>query len=113
MTYEKASIKPLSISIDVMLRHRKMNPIVPKPPNSPFFGTNLQGPSSKKLAIPLAAEKSEVINVAKNKGSMSVNLNFRCPVINFGFCAQRQSKMCTCGTLSMRGSEMYDLLSFF
>ena len=70
LSYEKASIKPLPISVEVMLRHKKMYPIVPMPPNSPFFGTNLQGPSSKKLAIPLAAEISEVTNVAKNKGSM-------------------------------------------
>ena len=90
-----------------------MNPIVPKPPNSPFFGTNLQGPSSKKLTIPLAAEIIEVTNVAQKKGSMPANPKYCCPVINFGFCAQRQSNMCTCGTLSMRGSEMYDLLSFF
>ena len=47
-----------------------MKPIVPKPPNSPFFGTNLHGPSNKKLAIPLEAEISEVANVAKKKGSM-------------------------------------------
>ena len=83
-----------------------MYPIVPMPPNSPFFGTNLQGPSSKKLAIPLAAEISDVINVAKNKGLIGYNVKYVCPVINLGFCAQRHSKMCTCGTLSMRGSEM-------
>ena len=112
--YEKASIKPLPIRVEVMFRQRKMYPIVPIPPNSPFFGTNLQGPSSKKLAIPLAAEIREVTNVAKNKenkGSMLLNPKpCCCPVINLGFCAQRQSRMCTCGTLSMRGSEMYNLL---
>ena len=54
-------------NIEVMLRHRKMNPIVPMPPKSPFCGNNLQGPSSKKLAIPLAAEITEVNNVAKKK----------------------------------------------
>ena len=69
--YEKASIEPLPIKVKVMLRHIKMKPIVPKPPNSPFFGTNLHGPSNKKLAIPLEAEISEVANVARNKGSMS------------------------------------------
>ena len=85
-----------------------MKPIVPKPPNSPFFGTNLHGPSNKKLAIPLEAEMSEVANVAKNKGSKSLNPNSDFPVINFGFWPQRQSKICTCGTLSMIGSEMYN-----
>ena len=89
-----------------------MKPIVPKPPNSPFFGTNLHGPSNKKLAIPLEAEISEVANVARKKGSESNRLNSDFPVINFGFRAQRQSKICTCGTLSMIGSEMYNLLLF-
>ena len=83
-----------------------MKPIVPKPPNSPFFGTNLHGPSIKKLAIPLEAEISEVANVARNKGSNGNDF----PVINFGFITQRQSKICTCGTLSMIGSEMYNSL---
>ena len=69
--YEKPSMKPLPIRVAIMLRYRKMKPIVPKPPKSPFFGTNLHGPSNKKLAIPLEAEISEVANVAKNKGSMS------------------------------------------
>ena len=87
-----------------------MKPIVPKPPNSPYFGTNLHGPSNKKLAIPLEAEISEVANVARNKGSMLFVLSLvGCPVINFGFKAQRQSKICTCGTLSMIGSEIYNL----
>ena len=84
--------------------------MVPKPPKSPFFGTNLHGPSIKKLASPLEAEISEVANVAKNKGSMPKSLKYDCPVINFGFRAQRQSKICTCGTLSMIGSEIYNLL---
>ena len=48
-----------------------MKPIVPKPPNSPFFGTNLHGPSIKKLAIPLEAEIIEVANVAMKKESKS------------------------------------------
>ena len=65
--YVKASTKPLPIKVAIMLRHRKMKPIVPKPPNSPFFGTNLHGPSIKKLAIPFEAEISEVANVATNK----------------------------------------------
>ena len=52
-----------------------MKPIVPKPPNSPFFGTNLHGPSNKKLAIPLEAEIIEVANVAMKKGSKSVKYN--------------------------------------
>ena len=65
-----ASIEPLAIKVARMLRHSKMKPTVPKPPNIPFFGTNLHGPSNKKLAIPLEAEISEVANVAKNKGSM-------------------------------------------
>ena len=69
--YEIASIKPLPNKIAIMLRHRKIKPIVPKPPNSPFFGTNLHGPSIKKLANPLEAEISEVANVAKKKGSAS------------------------------------------
>ena len=69
--YEKASIEPLPIIIAIMLRHRKMKPIVPKPPNSPFFGTNLHGPSNKKLAIPLEAEISEVANVATKKELIS------------------------------------------
>ena len=69
--YEKASIKPLPIRVAIKFRHRKIKPIVPKPPNSPFFGTNLHGPSNKKLAIPLEAEISEAANVARNKGSMS------------------------------------------
>ena len=86
-----------------------MNPIVPKPPNSPFFGTNLHGPSNKKLAIPLEAEIIEVAKVAKNKGS-TVNPKYFSPVNNLGFKAQRQSKICTCGTLSMIGSEMYNWL---
>ena len=73
--YEKASIKPLPIKVARMLRHRKMKPIVPKPPNSPFFGTNLHGPSIKKLAIPLEAEIIEVANAAMKKGSMSVKYN--------------------------------------
>ena len=88
-----------------------MKPIVPKPPNSPFFGTNLHGPFCKKLAIPLEADISVVANVAKNKGSISLipkRPDF--PVINLGFSAQRQSKICTCGTLSMIGSEMYNSL---
>ena len=67
--YEKASIEPLPIRVAIIFRHRKMKPIVPKPPNSPFFGTNLHGPSNKKLAIPLEAEMSEVANVATNKES--------------------------------------------
>ena len=94
-SYDKASIKPLPNRVVVMLRQRKMYPIVPIPPNSPFFGTNLQGPSSKKLAIPLAAEIREVTNVAQNKGSgsMPYNPNLQCPVINLGFCAQRQIRM--------------------
>ena len=73
--YEKASIGPFPIKVAIMLRHRKMNPIVPKPPNSPFFGTNLHGPSNKKLAIPLEAEIIEVANVAMKKGSKSVKYN--------------------------------------
>ena len=81
-----------------------------KPPNSPFFRTNLHGPSNKKLAIPLEAEIIEVANVAKNKGSKSLNPKPDCPVINSGFRAQRQSKICTCGTLSIIGSEMHNLL---
>ena len=52
LSYERASIQPLPIRVEVMFRQRKMYPIVPMPPNSPFFGTNLQGPSSKKLVIP-------------------------------------------------------------
>ena len=55
--------------VAIMLRHRKMKPIVPKPPNSSFFGTNLHGPSIKKLASPLEAEISEVANVARKKES--------------------------------------------
>ena len=86
-----------------------MKPIVPKPPNSPLFGTNLHGPSNKKLAIPLEADIIEVANVAMKKGSTSINPK-NVPDINFGFRAQRQSKICTCGTLSMIGSEMYNLL---
>ena len=89
-----------------------MKPIVPKPPNSPFFRTNLHGPSIKKLAIPLEAEITEVENVAKNKGSISLSSKCDCPIINFGFRPQRQSKVCTCGTLSMIGSEMYNWLGF-
>ena len=73
--YEKASIEPLPIRVAIMLRHRKMKPIVPKPPNSPFFGTNLHGPSNKKLAIPLEAEIIEVANVAMKKRSKSVKYN--------------------------------------
>ena len=69
--YEKASIKPLPIRVVIMLRHRKMKPIVPKPPKRPFFGTNLHGPSIKKLSIPLEAEIIEVANVAMKKESKS------------------------------------------
>ena len=68
-----------------------MKPIEPKPPNRPFFETNLHGPSNKKLANPLEAEISEVANVAMNKGSTPQNANSKSPVINFGFCPQRQS----------------------
>ena len=102
-----ARIKPLPIKVAMMLRHRKIKPIVPKPPNSPFFGTNLHGPSNKKLAIPLEAEMSEVANVVQKSSRFS---SFDFPTINFGFCAQRQSKICTCGTLSIIGSEMYNSL---
>ena len=66
--------KPLPTIIEVTLRHRKMNPIVPMPPKSPFFGNNLQGPSSKKLAIPLDAEIREVKNVARKKMSGFVRI---------------------------------------
>ena len=111
--YDQASIIPLPIKVKVLLRNRKMNPIVPKPPNSPFFGTNLHGPSNKKLAIPLEAEMSEVANVAKNKGSKSLNPNSDFPVINLGFWPQRQSKICTCGTLSIIGSELYNLIFYY
>ena len=52
-----------------------MKPIVPKPPIRPFFGTNLHGPSNKKLAIPLEAEIIEVANVAIKKRSKSVKYN--------------------------------------
>ena len=76
----------MPIRVEVMFRQRKMYPIVPMPPNSPFFGTNLQGPSSKKLAIPLAAEIIEVTNVARNKGSASYISKL--PVINLGCCAK-------------------------
>ena len=69
--YEKASIEPLPIKVKVMLRHIKMKPIVPKPPKRPFFGTNLHGPSIKKLSIPLEAEIIEVANVAMKKESKS------------------------------------------
>ena len=85
-------------NVEVMFRDRNMKPIVPMPPKSPFCGNNLQGPSSKKLAIPLAAEISEVKNVAMNKYML-------CPSINLFCCPQRLSKMCTCSTLSNRGSE--------
>ena len=101
LTFENLSIKPLPVRVAIMLRHRKIKPIVPKPPNGPFFGTNLHGPSIKKLAIPLEAEITEVANVAMKKGLT---------LINFKFWPQRQSKICTCGTLSMIGSEMYNLL---
>ena len=66
---------PLATIVEVTLRHRKMKPIVPMPPKSPFFGNNLQGPSSKKLAIPLDAEISEVINVARKKVSGVLNIS--------------------------------------
>ena len=65
---ENTSIAPLTTSVEAMLKNRKMNPIVPMPPNSPFFGIIVQGPFSKKLAMPLAADISEVNNVAKNNG---------------------------------------------
>ena len=79
------------------------------PPNSPFFGTNVQGPFSKKLAMPLAAVINEDNNVAKNNGFRNTikKLALICPLINLGFCPQRQSKMCICGTLSIRGSERW------
>ena len=102
---ENTSIAPLTTSVEAMLKNRKMNPIVPMPPNSPFFGIIVQGPFSKKLAMPLAADVNEVNKVAKNNG-LSSKSNRLCPLINPGFCPQRQSKMCICGTLSIRGSEM-------
>ena len=102
--YEKASIKPLPIRVVIMLRHRKMKPIVPKPPNSPFFGTNLHGPSIKKLAIPLEAEKSVIANLAQKNGS-KISSD---PVINSLLMHKMQSKICICGTLSRIGSEMYN-----
>jgi len=83
------------------------------PPNIPFFGTNLHGPSIKKLAIPLEAEIIEVANVAKNKGSKIFWPKYNPPVINVGFRAQRQSKICTCGTLSIIGSELYNLIFYY
>ena len=84
-----------------------MKPIVPKPPNGPFFGTNLHGPSNKKLAIPLEAEISEATNVAMKKVS-----KYSFPLNNFGLRPQRKSMICTCGTLSIIGSEMYKSLRF-
>ena len=62
--YVRPSRKPLPSIVVKMLRQRKKKPI---PPDKPFFDNNLQGPSSKKLAIPLAADIPEVINVAKKK----------------------------------------------
>ena len=37
------------------------------PPASPSLDTSLQGPLSRKSAIPLEAENTELVNVAQNK----------------------------------------------
>ena len=90
---ETASIVPLPIRVKLMLRYRKINPIVPKPPNSPLFGTNLHGPSNKKLDIPLEAEIIEVANVATKKGSILKTPMPCFAAINCGLRPQRHSKI--------------------
>ena len=82
--YVAPSRKPLPSNVVVMLRQRKKKPMVPIPPDNPFFDNNLQGPSSKKLAIPLAADITEVDNVAKKKVLKMRSSKCSCPDINFG-----------------------------
>ena len=82
--YVVPSRKPLPSDVVVMLRQRKKKPMVPIPPNNPFFDNNLQGPSSKKLAIPLAADITEIENLAKKKVLKVRPSKCSCPVINFG-----------------------------
>ena len=82
--YVAPSRKPLPSDVVVMLRQRKKKPMVPIPPNNPFFDNNLQGPSSKKLAIPLAADITEMENLAKKKVLKVRPSKCSCPVINFG-----------------------------
>ena len=110
-SYAMPRIMHLPTIVKVTLRHRKMKPIVPMPPKSPFFGNNLQGPSSKNPAIPFDAEISEVINVARNKESgvlkmVSSPQESLVDAINLGCIPQRQIMICTCGTLSNRGSKI-------
>ena len=82
--YVAPSRKPLPSDVVVMLRQSKKKPMVPMPPNNPFFDNNLQGPSSKKLAIPLAADITEIENLAKKKVLKVRPSKCSCPVINFG-----------------------------
>ena len=82
--YVAPSRKPLPSDVVVMLRQSKKKPMVPMPPNNPFFDNNLQGPSSKKLAIPLAADITEIENLAKKKVLKVRPSKYSCPYINFG-----------------------------
>ena len=82
--YVVPSRKPLPSDVVVMLRQSKKKPMVPIPPNNPFFDNNLQGPSSKKLAIPLAADITEIENLAKKKVLKVRPSKCSCSDINFG-----------------------------
>ena len=59
-------------NVAAILSTSKMNPNFPMPPKRPSVGTSLQGPCRRNPAIPLEADKTELVNAVKKKASSDV-----------------------------------------